>query len=385
MPPAAPLPPARPFRCGLVTLAGPPNAGKSTLLNRLLGEKLAIVSPLPQTTRDQIRGVWTGPDLQAIFVDTPGIHKARSPLNRAMVGLAIEALEAVDAVVVVIDATKAVRWLQRAGVSAPASAVPPAPVSAVPPTATSVSPSAATDDPEDADDDASFPDDDDGLIDAPRPGHDAAPAEDLTWKQPLDGRLDPAVRRVLRNVLRYGDQFLIALNKVDAVAKPKLLPVMEALATVPRAGVVIPISGRKGDGVAQLLDAIRPLLPEGPAQYGADELTDRSVRFLCAELVREQVFLQTRDEVPYGVACEIETFDELPGLVRIAALVHVEKPAQRSILLGKGGLRMKAMATAARGHMEALLQKKVFLEVHVRVEARWSDRVEMLRHFGYVL
>ncbi|MSP90707.1 MAG: GTPase Era [Myxococcales bacterium] len=375
MPKAAAPPPSRPFRCGLVTLAGPPNAGKSTLLNRLLGEKLAIVSPLPQTTRDQIRGVWTAPDWQAIFIDTPGIHQARSPLNRAMVGLAIEALEAVDAVVVVVDAPKAVRWLQRAGVSAPLTAPVLAPdkLPAPPP------------EPGEFDgDDSHFPDDD-GLLDAPRPGHDAAPAEDLTWKQPLDGRIDPAVRRVLRNVLRYGDQFIVALNKVDAVAKPKLLPVMEALATVPRVGAVIPLSGRAGDGVLQLLDAIRPLLPEGAAQYGTDELTDRSVRFLCAELVREQVFLQTREEVPYGVACEIETFDELPGLVRLAALVHVEKPAQRAILLGKGGQRMKAMATAARGHMEALLQKKVFLEVHVRVEPRWSERVDMLRHFGYVL
>jgi GTP-binding protein Era len=223
----------------------------------------------------------------------------------------------------------------------------------------------------------------------PEPGDDddevvPGPASEK-WRQPLDPRLHPSDRRVLREVLRYGQQCVVALNKVDAIAKPKLLPVMAAWATVPDVGPVIPISARTGDGVQPLLAAIRARLPAGEMQWPADELTDKSLRFLCAELVREQVFVQIQQEVPYGVACETEQWQDEGGLTRIAVVVHVEKPAQRAILVGKGGARMKAMATAARTGMERLLDRKVFLEVHVRVEPRWSERVDMLRRFGYVL
>jgi GTP-binding protein Era len=335
--------PNQAFHCGTATLHGAPNAGKSTLLNRLVGEKLAIVSAKPQTTREPIRGVWTGADMQVAFIDTPGIHKARSPLNRAMVGLAIGALETVDVVVLVVDGPRAARWVEHMG---------------------------APRQPEPGDDD------DDEVV--PEPASEK-------WRQPLDSRLHPSDRRVLREVLRYGKQCVVALNKVDAIAKPKLLPVMAAWATVPDLGPVIPISARTGDGVQPLLAAIRARLPAGELLWPADELTDKSLRFLCAELVREQVFVQIQQEVPYGVACETEQWQDEGGLTRIAVVVHVEKPAQRAILVGKGGARMKAMATAARTGMEKLLDRKVFLEVHVRVEPRWSERVDMLRRFGYVL
>jgi GTP-binding protein Era len=150
-------------------------------------------------------------------------------------------------------------------------------------------------------------------------------------------------------------------------------------------GPIVPISARTADGIAPLVEAIRTYLPEQPAEFSADEFTDRSVRFLCAEFLREQVFLQTREEVPYGVAVEIEKFEDLADLTHVQAVVHVEKPAQRAILIGKAGARMKELATAARAQMEELLGRKVFLEVHVRIEPKWSERIEMLKQFGYIL
>lgn len=341
----------RTFRCGYATLIGQPNVGKSTLLNRLVGEKLAIVSPKPQTTRDQIRGIWTGPDTQVIFLDTPGVHQARSPLNRAMVGHAIEALESVDVVILVIDGTEAGRWLERMGkrgTEAPTEAPPP------------IEP-----------DELQLGDRMEGRGD-PK-------------KVMIDERIAPGDRRVIRQILRYTDRYMIAINKLDRMPPRKLLPIIAAYANAPQVGPVVPISARTGDGIQQLREAIRPWLPERDAEFDADELTDRSLRFLCAELLREQVFLQTRDEVPYGVACEIETWEELPDLTHIKAIVHVEKQAQRGILVGKGGQQMKALASAAREGMEQLTGRKVFLEVHVRVEPEWSERVEMLKQFGYVL
>ena len=342
----------RPFRTGYATLIGQPNVGKSTLLNRLVGEKLAIVSPKPQTTRDQIRGIWTGPDSQVIFLDTPGVHQARSPLNRAMVGQAIESLESVDVVVLVVDAPEAERWLDRLGKrGAKHGTEAPAPV-----------------EPED--------------VEAPDRMGDDPTAKERVY---IDERISPADSRVIRQILRYNRRYMVALNKIDRLPPRKLLPIMAAYASLPAVGPIVPISARTGDGIHALRDAIRPWLPEREAEYAADELTDRSLRFLCAELLREQVFLQTRDEVPYGVACEIEVWEELPDLTHVQAVVHVEKQAQRGILIGKSGAQMKTLASQARAGMEELTGRKVFLEVHVRVEPNWSERVEMLRQFGYVL
>ncbi len=363
----------RPHHFGLATLTGQPNVGKSTLLNRLVGEKLAIVSPRPQTTRDRIQGIFTARDTQIVFLDTPGIHKARSPLNRAMVGTAIESLETVDVVVLVIDAPQAVRWLAKTDRRPHPAPVEPHPAS-VEPRPNAVIPLGEPGEPVSAEEEEAIADEAEAI---------ANDAE--VWRVPLDHRIPPGDRRIIHNILRYNRKWLIALNKVDCVKPRLLLPVMEALATAPSVGPLVPISARTGDGVAQLVEAIRSYLPEGEPEYAPDELTDRSLRFLCAELVREQVFLQIREEVPYGVAVEIEVFDELPDLTHIQALVHVEKAAQRGILLGKGGLRMKELATQARLQMQNLLDRKVFLEVHVHVEPEWSERMETLKQFGYLL
>ena len=337
------------YRIGTVALAGQPNAGKSTLLNRLLGEKLAIVSQRPQTTRDNLRGILTTPDAQMVLLDTPGIHKARSPLNRAMIGQAVEALETADVVVIVVDAQKAVRWMRDHAVR---------PVVAKPADTTEAEL------PEDAQDHEGF--------------------EEEAAKLQLDQRIHPGDRRVVFSTLRYTTKYLIALNKVDIVKPRQLLPVMEALATLPDIGAIVPVSAWTADGLRELLKVIRTYLPEGQPEFAADELTDRPLRWLCAELVREQVFQQIRDEVPYGVVCETELYEELADLSHVQVLVHVEKSAQRAILVGKDGARMKALASAARAKMQTLIGRKVFLEVHVRIEPRWSERADKLKEFGYL-
>lgn len=309
-------------RCGFATLAGLPNAGKSTLMNALLGEKLAIVSDKPQTTRDQIRGVLTTGEQQLIFIDTPGVHNARNPLNRAMVGTAIEALESVDVVVLVVDAIRACKALAKAP--------------------------------------------------------DAPPTKDG-----IDGRVAFGDRRIVREIRRYNSRYMVVFNKVDAIKKPHLLPVLLAYANLPGVGPLVPVSARTGDGLGRLIEEIGRYLPEGPHQFDADALTDRSVRFLCAELLREQVFHKTHQEVPYGVAVEIELFEELPTVTNISAVVHVERASQRGILIGKGGKMMKDIATEARAEMSKMLGGRVFLEVLVRVEPNWTERVQLLQRFGY--
>lgn len=316
-------------RAGLVTIVGLPNVGKSTLMNGLLGEKLAITSPKPQTTRDQIRGIYTGEDTQIVFVDTPGIHESRAPLNRAMVGQAIEALEQVDLVVVVIDVEKVRDAWKKMG------------------------------------------------FDPSRGGRAPESPEDA------ESRLSRRDRKLLRRIRHYTDSFLFVLNKIDRVRKTQLLPIIETYAAVTGNIGVVPVSAVTGDGFSALIEAIRPHLPVGPRLYDGDMLTDRSLRFLCAELLREQVFHRTRQEVPYGVAVQIEVFDEHPDVTHIQAVVWVERATQRGILLGKGGQMMKQLATAARGQMEHMLEQRVFLEVHVRVEPKWSERVETLRRLGY--
>jgi len=323
------------FRCGAVTLVGQPNAGKSTLLNRLLGQKLAIVSQRPQTTRDNLRGVLTTTDAQFALLDTPGIHKARSPLNRAMIGQAVLALEGADVVVVVVDARRAIEWLR----DHPGADV-----------------TSRTEDSGDGDPDTFA----------------------------LDPRLHPGDRRVIRQVVALNRRWMVALNKVDRIKPRLLLPLMAALQTAPSMGPIVPVSAWTGDGIPALLRAMRSFLPEGRPAFAPDDLTDRPLRWLCAEFVREQVFRHIREEVPYGVVCQTEAWEELPDLTHIQVVVHVEKAAQRAILVGRHGAQMKALATAARAQIEALVDRKVFLEVFVRVEPGWSERADKLKEFGYL-
>ncbi|MFZ5480316.1 MAG: GTPase Era [Myxococcota bacterium] len=295
------------FRCGTVALVGRPNAGKSSLLNALVGSKIAAVSRRPQTTRTRLVGIATTDVLQAILVDTPGLHEAWTPLNAHMVKEAEDALAEADVACWIVDA------------------VP--------------------------------------LVERARKGE---PIRDEAIAEKLAGR-----------------PHVIALNKVDLVEKGWLLPVIDALKGPP----VVPISAKRRDGLEALLAEWATLLPEQPALYPPEHVTDALERQICAELVRERVFENAGQEVPYATAVEIEKFDEsgrdTAGRVHVHARILVEKPSQKAILIGKGGQMIKKIGTEARLEIERLLDCHVRLDLFVVVEKDWTKKPRTLRGLGY--
>jgi GTP-binding protein Era len=308
------------FHSGVVALVGRPNVGKSTLLNRLVGEKVAIVSPKPQTTRTRILGVVNRPEGQAAFVDTPGLHEPKGSLGQAMVSLAVGALSDVDVVVFVAEPTL---------------------------------------------------------------GKDGRTPE-LTAEN----------RRILERLTPLRKPRFLVLNKVDAVAKPPLLPLAELYRQVLPFDETFFISARTGEGVDEFLRAVLERLPPGPPLYPADQFTDQSERGLAAELIREQVLHHCREEVPHASAVDIEVFDEsdraprpgakgpLQGLVRIAATIFVERESQKAIVIGKRGAMLKTIGTDARAALERMLGTHIYLSLRVKVELRWRDTERGLRRVG---
>lgn len=291
-------------RTGTVALIGRPNVGKSTLLNRLVGEKVAIVSSIPQTTRTRVLGIKHLPGAEIIFLDTPGIHTPRHLLNEMMLRTARAVLEEADVVCVVVDVS--------AG-----------------------------------------------------------------W-----GAND---RLVLDLVRGRGAPVLLILNKVDRMPKPKILPVIDESLKVFDFAEIFPISAKQDDEFDALLRAIVDRLPTGEARYPADEYTDQTVRVMAAEFIREAVLAHTREEVPHSVAVRIEEFqeDEAKGLVRIKALVLVEKASQRGILIGAKGGMMKQVGEQARAELERLLGRRVFIGLWVGVEPEWRQDPRALQELGY--
>jgi GTP-binding protein Era len=287
---------------GFVALVGRPNAGKSTLLNRLVGEKLAIVSDKPQTTRNRIAGVRHYPEGEVVFIDTPGIHRPLHRLNVRMVDAALEALRDADLVVVVVDAAE------------PAGAG--------------------------------------------------------------DRFLMDIVRRVRQ-------PRVLALNKADKVEKPALLPRIAAYAESPGFADIVPVSALTGDNVARLEQVLLSHLPEGEPLYPDDYLTDQPERFFVAELVREQVLRQTRDELPFSTAVVVDRFEEGPTL-RLYCTILVERESQKPILIGRGGAAIKAIGTAAREELERFFQTPVYLDLHVKVRERWREDERTLDALGVV-
>ena len=290
-------------RAGIAVIVGRPNVGKSTLLNALVGQKVAIVTPRPQTTRTRIVGIRTLPDAQLVLVDTPGLHQARSLLNRRMVDLARTSLSEGDVAVLVIDAS------------------------------------------------AGFG------------GGDREIAETLAATKA------PAV---------------VVLNKIDRIAKSKLLPLIAALAQILPDAEIVPASAKTGAELPTVLDLVLQKLPEGPSLYPDDDVTTETERTLVQELVREQIFLATRDEVPYGVAVVLEEFTEKPqqNLTVVKATILVDRENHKPIVLGTKGERIKGIGTTARQEIEALLGTKVFLELFVRVEPGWSESPRRLAELG---
>lgn len=290
-------------RSGYVAIVGRPNVGKSTLLNQLLGQKIAIVSPKPQTTRNRITGIRTTEKSQTVFLDTPGIHRARSLINRRMVDVALAALGEVDGVLWLVDAREGMR----------------------------------------------------------REDHEIA-------AKLKDSRATT----------------LILLNKIDLVAKGKLLPLMEQCATLLPGREIIPVSALKGDQVPLVLDRIEKLLPEGPRYYPAGEVTDQTERFLAAEIVREKIFLRTHEEIPYGTAVTIDEFTEKEekNLIVIKATIHVDRAAHKPILIGKKGSMLKEIGSQAREELERLLGCRIFLELFIRVDSGWTQDPNALTEMG---
>ncbi|OGR31659.1 MAG: GTPase Era [Desulfobacca sp. RBG_16_60_12] len=290
------------YKCGFIALMGFPNVGKSTLLNRLVGDKLAITSPKPQTTRRRLLGIVNRPEGQLLFLDTPGVLDPKGALNASLVAAALNALSEADVVV----------WLVEPRLPAP---------------------------------------DDQVLL--------------------------PYLRRLHRPLI-------VAINKIDTVAKPRLLPLISAYHELFPGAPIIPLSALAGDGLAELAAEILPLLPTSPPLYPADQETDSTERFLVAELIRERVLHHTSEEIPHAVAVQVEEFDESrrPHLVRIRAVIFVERTSQKGILIGKQGRMLKAIGAEARGEIEALLGAKVFLELWVKVWKNWRKDPKALRALG---
>jgi GTP-binding protein Era len=302
-----------PFRAGFVAIVGRPNVGKSTLLNRVLGEHVAIVTPRPQTTRTRILGVWNGTRAQLALFDTPGLHRAKGALNRRMVEVALSTLREVDAVLMLVEAGTG-------------------------------------------------------------PGGRVEVGEATRW--------------AIEEVARSGRPAILGVNKMDRAPRPSLLPVIDAYRGLHAWQEIVPFSALTGENVEALVDALVRHVPESEAPlFPPDVLTDQAERQIAAEYVREQVMLQTRQEIPYAAAVEIEEFDESGrrergGLVRIAALISVERDSQKAIVIGKQGAMLKKIGTRARERLETLLGCKVFLSMKVKVDERWSERASTLRRLG---
>ncbi len=308
------------FHSGVVALVGRPNVGKSTLLNRMVGEKVSIVSPKPQTTRTRILGVVNRPEGQLVLVDTPGLHPAKGSLGQAMRAATLGALEDVDLILLLVE---------------------------------------------------------------PSLGKDGHTPE-----------LTGGDRVVLERLSRVRKPRVLALNKVDAVAKPPLLPLAELYRGALGFDDTFFISARTGEGVEELLQSLLRRLPESDALFPADTFTDQSERALAAELIREQVLFHCREEVPHASAVLVEVFDEsdraprpgaqgaLQGLIRIAATIYVERESQKAIVIGKQGAMLKAIGTDARGALERMLGTHVYLSLRVKVEPRWRDSERGLRRVG---
>lgn len=292
------------FRSGFVAIMGRPNVGKSTLLNAVLGQKIAITSNKPQTTRNRILGICNRPDAQILFLDTPGVHKAKGMLNRYMVEQALSACGDVDVALVLVEAT-----------------------------------------------------------------------------DPLGGGDD----FVLEQVSRSKVPVILVINKVDLVPRLKLLPLIEAYASRFDFREIIPVSALAGEGTDDLVRALVKYLPEGPRYYAEDIITDLPERFIAAEMIREQILKQTHDEIPHGVAVEIDAFEEKPekNLVVIEACIYVSREGHKKIVLGRHGEKIRSIGKAARFDIERMLGTRVFLDLLVKVEKNWTEERRQLKRFGY--
>ena len=293
------------FRCGFVALSGRANVGKSTLMNRLVGARLSIVSEVPQTTRFPVRGILHRPGLQVVFIDTPGIHKPRYRMNEEMVRLATRVLREVDLVTVLVDASEG---------------------------------------------------------------------------------FGPGDRFVFDLLKSARSRNVLVLNKVDLMLKERLLPLIDEVGRTGLFEEVVPVSALSGENCDRLQTVIGDRMPPGPPHFPEDMLTDLPQRQAISELIREQVFQQTRQEIPHATAVMIEMAEKGGGdLTRIHATIVTDRDSQKAILIGEGGRMMKAIGTAARRSLEAYLGCRVHLSLWVKVKKGWRDDLSVLRLIGLPL
>lgn len=310
-------------RSGFIAVIGRPNVGKSTLLNRVLGQKIAIVSPKPQTTRDQLLGIVTLPDAQMLFLDTPGIHKPQHKLGEHMIGVAAATVEEADVVLWLVDCTVA-------------------------------------------------PTDEDRMI--------AELLETLHRKRPI-AALVLGLNKA--DQAREGGDVNARQHLPLATAYQELLAWYTAGGSKLTTAI---FSGLTGRGIDALLATLRSLLPVGPRYYDEDEVTDLQTRFIVAELIREQALHSLGDEVPHSIAVEVDEYSERDaGMTYISAVIYVERESQKAIVLGQGGRMIKKIGQSARPQIEELIGGRVYLELWVKVWERWRKRQEMLRRLGYAI
>ncbi|MDP7279122.1 MAG: GTPase Era [Candidatus Poribacteria bacterium] len=292
------------FKSGYVSIIGEPNVGKSTLLNAMLGEKLAIVTPKPQTTRNQIRGIVTSDDYQIIFLDTPGILRPKYQLHNWMVKAAYAAIQDADLILYLIDVT----------------------------------------------------------------------------------RTSPQIEEEILNAIHQVNQkTILVINKIDRIAKLNLLPIIDNYSRKFSFVESVPISALNQDGIERLKDLILGYLPSGPQYFPPDQISDLPQRFFIAETIREQIFLQTKQEVPYSTSVVVEEFVERNKKKwYIRAVVYVERPSQRGVLIGKQGQMIKRIGQLARTDIERFLAQSVFLELHVLVKPDWRNDLRKMQDLGYV-
>lgn len=290
------------FKSGFAAIIGMPNVGKSTLLNQIAGQKIAIISNKPQTTRNKILAIHTTDEYQIVFTDTPGIHKPHNKLGEFMVKVANESMNEMDVVLFVVDATRPINEMEK---------------------------------------------------------------------------------EIAKNIDKTGVPAILVINKVDAVRKEDLLPIIADYSSLHEFSSIVPLSAKTSDGVQLLLNEIEALLPDGPMFYYEDMVTDQPEKQIAAEIIREKMLWLLDKEVPHGIAIEIEKMQELSDVTKIYAVIYCEKGSHKGIIIGKNGEMLKKIGQKARVDIEEMLDKKVYLELWVRVKSDWRNSDRMIKNFGY--
>lgn len=290
------------FKSGFCAIIGMPNVGKSTLLNAIAGQKIAIISDKPQTTRNKILAVYSTPEKQIIFTDTPGIHNPHNKLGEYMVKMANESMRDTDVILFVVDAQKGIRDMER---------------------------------------------------------------------------------QIAESVDKMGIPCILVINKVDLVKKENLLPLIADFSSINNFDAIIPISAKENDGVEQLMESITEYLEEGPMFYDEDTVTDQPEKAIAAEIIREKMLWLLDKEIPHGIAIEITKMREKEKITEINATIYCEKKSHKGIIIGKNGEMLKKIGTLARGDIEKMLDKKVYLELWVKIKTDWRNSDFLIKNFGY--